>query len=279
MLIFTVIILILFVMEKRNKSVQYEIKSRFLICLALFSVLSFGTLRAQQKFTIVAAANLKIALDSINAVFKIQNKGINPQITYGASGKFYEQISSGAPFDLFFSADMDYPNKLESNKMTASKIKMYAVGKLVIWSKKTDPNKAKINSLLDASIRKIAIGNPSTAPYGEKAVESLKFYKIYDKVKSKLVFGDNITQATQFVTTGNADIGITALSLVLTPNMQKEGGKYYIIPEKSHSLLEQGCVILKHGKDNANALKFYNFISSKKAIAILKYYGYDTKTK
>jgi len=266
-------------MRKRNQSFQYKVRKRFLFYLVLFSILSFGNIQAQQKFTIVAAANLKVALDSINNVFKIENPGINPQITYGASGKFYEQISSGAPFDLFFSADMDYPNKLESNKLTASKIKMYAVGKLVIWSKKTDPNKAKINSLLDASIRKIAIGNPSTAPYGEKAVECLKFYKIYDKVKSKLVFGDNITQATQFVTTGNADIGITALSLVLTPNMQKEGGKYYIVPEKSHSSLEQGCVVLKHGKDNANALKFYNFISSKKAIAILKYYGYDTKAK
>nr|WP_294786020.1 molybdate ABC transporter substrate-binding protein [uncultured Flavobacterium sp.] len=236
-----------------------------------------GTINAQQKFTIVAAANLKAALDSIITVFKIQNPGINPQLTYGASGKFYEQISSGAPFDLFFSADMDYPNQLEKNKLTASKVKMYATGKLVIWSKKRDPNKVKINSLLDGSIRKIAIGNPATAPYGEKAIESLKFYKIYDKVKSKLVFGENITQATQFVTTGNADIGITALSLVLTPNMKKEGGKYYIIPEKSHSPLEQGCVILKHGKGNANALKFYNFISSKKAISILKYYGYDTK--
>lgn len=254
-------------------------RKRFLPHLILLLILFSGSTKAQQKFTIVAAANLKIALDSINSVFKTQNPGINPQITYGASGKFYEQISNGAPFDLFFSADMEYPNQLVKNKLTASKIKMYAVGKLVIWSKKTDPDKTKINSLLDSGIRKIAIGNPATAPYGEKAVESLKFYKIYSKVKDKLVFGENITQATQFITTGNADIGITALSLVLTPNMKKEGGKYYIIPQKSHAALEQGCVILKHGKDNANALKFYNFISSKKAIAILKYYGYDTKTK
>lgn len=254
-----------------------NINKRVIIVATLILLFLSGTTNAQQKFTIVAAANLKAALDSINTVFKIQNIGINPQLTYGASGKFYEQISSGAPFDLFFSADMDYPNQLENNKLTASKVKMYATGKLVIWSKKTDPNKVKIKSFLDGSIRKIAIGNPATAPYGEKAIESLKFYKIYDKVKSKLVFGENITQATQFVTTGNADIGITALSLVLTPNMKKEGGKYYVIPEKSHSPLQQGCVILKHGKGNANALKFYNFISSKKAIAILKYYGYDTK--
>ena len=247
--------------------------------LTLLLLLVFGTVQAQQKITIVAAANLKIALDSINTVFKIQNPAINSQITYGSSGKLFDQISNGAPFDLFFSADMDYPKKLEEKKMTISKIKMYATGKLVIWSKKTDPNKTKMNSLLGKDIRKIAIGNPATAPYGEKAVESLKFYKLYDKVKSKLVFGENITQATQFITTGNADIGITALSLVLTPNMKKEGGKYYIIPQKSHKPLEQGCVLLKNAKGNANAVKFYNFISSKKAVAILKYYGYDTNTK
>lgn len=250
---------------------------KYLFNLTALLLLVFGTIHGQEKVTIVAAANLKIALDSINTVFKIQNPSINSQITYGASGKLFEQISNSAPFDIFFSADMDYPKKLEEKKLTGSKIKMYATGKLVIWSKKTDPNKNKINSLLNADIRKIAIGNPATAPYGEKAVESLKYYKIYDKVKSKLVFGENITQATQFITTGNADIGITALSLVLTPNMKKEGGKYYIIPQKSHTPLEQGCVILKKAKGNESAVKFYNFISSKKAIAILKYYGYDTK--
>ena len=111
-------------MRQRNKAFQYETKKRFLVYLALVSVLSFGTLHAQQKFTIVAAANLKIALDSVNRVFKSQYPGVSPKITYGASGKFYEQISNGAPFDLFFSADMDYPKKLESNKKAASKVKM-----------------------------------------------------------------------------------------------------------------------------------------------------------
>lgn len=249
---------------------------KYVFKITAFLLFGFGTIYGQQKVTIVAAANLKVALDSINTVFKIHNPAINSQITYGASGKLFEQISNSAPFDLFFSADMDYPKKLEEKKLTASKIKMYATGKLVIWSKKIDPNKSKMNSLLSTDIRKIAIGNPSTAPYGEKAVESLKFYKIYDKVKSKLVFGENITQATQFITTGNADIGITALSLVLTPNMKKEGGKYYSIPKNSYTALDQGCVILKNGKGNTAALKFYNFISSRQATAILKYYGYDT---
>ncbi|MFV8324403.1 molybdate ABC transporter substrate-binding protein [Flavobacterium sp. ZS1P14] len=253
--------------------------NKLLFLTALILVLpTFSSIRAQQKITVVAAANLKVALDSITTVFKIQNPNVDTQVIYGASGKLFEQISNGAPFDLFFSADMDYPNKLEEKKLTVSKIKMYAVGKLVIWSKKTDPNKKKINCLLDANINKISIANPATAPYGEKAVESMKYYKMYEKVKNKLVFGENITQAAQFATSGAADIGIVALSLALAPNMKKEGGKYYIIPEKSHKPLEQGCVILQHAKGNLSAAKFYNFISSKKAAAILKYYGYSTKT-
>lgn len=248
----------------------------FLLALLL---LSFSSIRAQQKITVVAAANLKVALDSIITVFKIHNPNINTQVTYGASGKFFEQISNAAPFDLFFSADMVFPNKLKDKNLTASNVKMYAIGKLVIWSKKINPNKKKIYSLLDASVNKIAIAHPTTAPYGEKAVESMKFYKIYSKIKNKLVFGENITQAAQFIASGAADIGIIALSLALTPNMQKEGGHYFIIPEKSHKSLEQGCVILKHAQGNLSATKFYNFISSKKAVAILKYYGYSTKTK
>lgn len=251
----------------------------FFNTIVLIMLSEFCVVKAQQKINIVAAANLKVALDSINMVFKKQYPNIDSQITYGASGKLFEQISNGAPFDLFFSADMEYPNELKKKKLTASEVKMYATGKLVIWSKKTDPNKRKMNSLLDINIQKIAIANPSTAPYGEKAVESLKFHKIYDKVKSKLVFGENINQTAQFATTGAADIGIIALSLVLTPNMRKEGGKYYIIPGKSHSPLEQGCVILKRAQGNANAAKFYNFISSKKAAAILKHYGYSTAKK
>lgn len=256
-----------------------NIKKPLLLFLTFLLFMIFNPAKAQQKINIVAAANLKVALDSINTVFKIQNPNIDTQITYGASRKLFEQISNGAPFDLFFSADMDYPNKLKESKLTRSEIKMYAIGKLAIWSKKTDPNKRKINSLLDGNINKIALANPTTAPYGEKALESLKFYKVYDKIKDKIVFGENITQTAQFVTTGAADIGIVALSLALTPNMQSEGGKYYIIPQKSYSPLEQGCVLLKHAQGNANATKFYNFISSKKAVAILKYYGYDTKAK
>lgn len=251
-----------------------------IITIAIVLILSaFTVAQPEQKITIVAAANLKTALDSIVSVFKVQHPGSDIQVTYGASGKLFEQISNAAPFDVFFSADMEYPDKLKQKGLTVSDVKLYAIGQLVIWSKKTDPNEKQMNSLLDVNINKISIANPATAPYGEKAVESMKYYKVYYKIQNRLVYGENISQAAQFVTFGAADIGITALSLALSPAMQKEGGKYYVIPEKSHKPLEQGCVVLKHAIGNATAVKFYDFISSSTAIDILTYYGYTQKTK
>jgi molybdate transport system substrate-binding protein len=244
--------------------------------LQLFIILFISTsIFGQQKATVVVAANLKTAMDSILKVYKLKNPNDVIQVTYGASGKFYEQISNGAPFDLFFSADMNFPKQLKNNGFAVSPIKLYAIGRLAIWSKKIDPNTNKMNSLFDGKVKKISIGNPKTAPYGAKTIESLKHYKLYDKVKSNLVFGENISQAAQFVAFGAADIGIIALSDAMSPAMKKERGKYYVIPQESHSLLEQGCVILKHGKANTVAKKFYDYISSEKVIQILTYYGYS----
>lgn len=250
-----------------------NIKS-FLFIVVLLSTNPFF---AQEKTTIVVAANLKTAMDSIAKVYQQKNPADNIQILYGASGKFYEQIANGAPFDVFFSADIGFPTKLKESRFAISTVKLYAIGRLAIWSKKIDPNTQKMNSLLDPKVKKISIANPVTAPYGTKAVESMKRNKIYNSVKDNLVYGENIAQAAQFVAFGAADIGIIALSDVLSPAMKKERGKYYVIPQESHAPLEQGCVILKHGKGNATALKFYDYISSDKAKVILKYYGYSQK--
>ena len=256
---------------KTTKSILFT----FLITV----VFAFSGLQSQEKITIVAAANLKPAMDSIITIYKAQNSNSEIQVIYGASGKLYEQISNGAPFDIFFSADMEYPNKLKKNKLTASDVKLYAIGQLVLWSKRMNPNDKQINALLETSIKRISIANPKTAPYGEKAIESMKYYKIYDKIKNKLVYGENITQAMQFVTLGAADIGINALSMVLSPIVKKTKGKYWIIPKESYKPLEQGCVILKQAKENAMATKFYNFISSEKVVDILTYFGYNQKDK
>lgn len=247
------------------------------ILIITISLFSKTWIYAQQQANVVVAANLKTAMDSIKKIYELQNPEEKINVTYGASGKFYEQILSDAPFDVFFSADMSYPEKLKEKKLTVSPIQLYAIGKIAIWSKKVDSSTLQINSLLDVGIKKISIANPTTSPYGAKAVESMKYYKIYDKVKSKLVYGENITQTAQFIAFGAAEIGIIALSDILSPSLKIENGKYYIIPQSSYSPLKQGCVVLKHGKNNKVASKFYDFISSDKAIAILTYYGYDQK--
>jgi molybdate transport system substrate-binding protein len=253
-----------------------NIKSIFAL-LAAISLCAFTFFQQQPKITIAAAADLKFAMDSIIISYKAQNAGADIQVIYGSSGKFFQQITNGAPFDIFFSADVDYPNKLKDNGLTIGAIKTYGIGQIVLWSKKTDPNIEQMNTLLNADIKKIAIANPSHAPYGKRAQESLQYYKLYDKIHNKLVLGENISQTAQFVTTGAADIGIVALSLALSPAMKNEGGKYYLIPEQSHTQLEQAYALLKHAHGNATAAKFYNFISSPAAINILKYYGFSQK--
>jgi len=241
------------------------------------SLCAFTLFQQQQKITIAAAADLKFAMDSIITSYKAQNPGAEIQVVYGSSGKFFQQISNGAPFDIFFSADVDYPNQLKDQALTIGDIKTYGIGQIVLWSKKTDPNKSGMNTLLGEQNKKIAIANPSHAPYGKRAQESLLYFKLYDKVKDKLVMGENISQTAQFVTTGAADIGVVALSLALSPPMKSEGGKYYLIPEESHTPLEQAYTLLKHATGNLAATKFYNFISSPAAISILTYYGFSQK--
>ncbi len=224
--------------------------------LALTFFVTGTTVFAQTKISVAAASDLKFALDSVISVYQKQNPTEKVLANYGSSGKFFEQIQNAAPFDIYFSADKKYPQQLKDKGFAISEVKIYGIGRVVVWSKKIDPNIEKMNSLLNSNHNKIAIANPDHAPYGARAKESMQHYKIYDKVKSKLVFGENISQAAQFVQFGAADIGIIALSLALSPNMRKEGGMYYLIPEESHLPLEQGYVILKHGKNNAGVQKF-----------------------
>ena len=253
-----------------------NIKSIFAL-LAVIGLCAFTFFQQQPKITIAAAADLKFAMDSVITAYKAQNPGADIEVTYGSSGKFFQQITNSAPFDIFFSADVDYPNKLKDQGLTIGSIKTYGIGQIVLWSKKTDPNKEQMSTLLNADIKKIAIANPSHAPYGKRALESLQYYKLYDKIHGKLVLGENISQTAQFVTTGAADIGVVALSLALSSAMKSEGGKYYLIPEQSHTPLEQAYTLLKHADGNATATKFYNFISSPAAINILMYYGFSQK--
>lgn len=231
-----------------------------------------------ETITIAAASDLKFALDSLVGDFKKSNPGAEIKVIYGSSGKLSEQIMNDAPFDLYFSADISYARKLRESGLATTDPKVYGVGRIVLWSKTMDPNKDKLNLLLNPDVKKISIADPAHAPYGQRADESMHFYKVYAQVKDKLVFGENISQAAQFVTTGAADVGIIALSLALSPAMQQEGGKYYLIPEESHSKLEQAYVILKHAAGNDLAKAFYDYVSSPPAKKVLKYYGFSEKS-
>lgn len=250
-------------------------KKIFLFIFLVISIFSSGQDNGQ--ILIAAASDLKFALDSVVAVFRKDHPGVRVEVTYGSSGKLFEQISHTAPFDLFFSADIEYPVKLKNNGFVISEVHHYGVGRIVIWSKKIDPSEAQINSLLDQSIKKIAIANPQHAPYGRRAEEALKYYKVYEKIKSKLVYGENISQTAQFVTTGAADAGIIALSLALSPTMKKLNGHYYVIPENAHRPLEQGFVVLKKAEQNSLAIAFKDFMLGSDATKILGSFGFTKK--
>ncbi len=252
-------------------------KAIFFILMILTCFGGLG-IQAQDKISVAAASDLKFALDSIISVYQKLHPSKKIQVTFGSSGKFFEQIQYGAPFDMYFSADVNYPQKLQQKGLTVSEVKIYGIGRIALWSKKLNPNKDKMNSLLDPAIKKIAIANPDHAPYGERAKESMEYYNIFDRLKSRLVYGENISQTAQFVQLGAADIGIVALSLALSPNMKKSGGNYYIIPEESHLPLKQGYVILKQGQNKPLATQFYDFMASEKAISILTHFGFEQNT-
>ena len=245
------------------------------ISVVIFFLASFAAhSNAQQGGILIAAASdLKFALDSMSTAFSRNNPG-SIRITYGSSGKLFEQISNGAPFDIFFSADITYPAQLKEKGLGDSEVYAYGVGRIVLWSKRIDPRDEKMEALLLPSIKKIAIANPEHAPYGKRARESLTYYDLFKKVEGKLVFGENISQTAQFVTTGAADMGIIALSLALSPAMKKQHGYYYLIPESSHEPLVQGCIITRHGTQNEIAQSFFSFVKSKTATDILLHFGF-----
>lgn len=242
---------------------------RIIISLAI--LLSTITLSAQ-KVNIAAAADLRYAMDNIVKAYKKANPKADIKVAYGSSGTAYQQIVNGAPYDIYFSADIMYPQKLKQQGLTATKPKLYAIGFIVLWSNQINILKG-MSSLNDSKIRKIAIANPEHAPYGMRAEESLKYYKLYDELKNKLIMGDNISQAAQYAQTGNAEVGILALSLVMSPTM-KDQGEYFLIDSKSYSPLEQAYVIIKKSVVNTETYKFAKFVATPTARAIFKSYGF-----
>ena len=226
------------------------------------------------EISVAAAADLKFAMADLSAQFEKQT-GNKVNVTYGSSGNFFSQLQNGAPFDLFFSADVDYAQRLESAGLAEpGSLYRYAVGNLALWA----PADSRLDLaagwkvLLDDRVQKIAIANPDHAPYGRAAVAAMQKAGVYEQVKSKLVFGDNISQAAQFAQSGNAQVGIVALSLAISPGMRD--GKRWDIPQDMHPPIEQAVVLMKNAKNKEVALAFLDFVKTEKARATLAKYGF-----
>jgi molybdate transport system substrate-binding protein len=247
---------------------------RLLIILLTMATICGQTARARE-LSIAAASDLVFCLEELNRAFhKAHPKIVLKSIT-GASGNLFAQISTGAPFDIFLSADMRYPRELiKAGLASPESLTLYAIGHLVVWTVSDAVDiSTGIRSLAAPGIRTIAIANPEHAPYGRAAKVALAYFDMWDAVQERLVFGENIAQAAHFVETGNADAGIVALSIVLAPGLSSRG-RWIAIPEHAHPPLEQGAVVTKHGAANPVAQIYIEFLRSAEARAIFDRFGF-----
>lgn len=252
-----------------------RVKSR--LVLLLVSTLLFVAKATADRINIAAASDLKFAMEELVATFKQTHPDDHLEVVYGSSGKFHSQIQQGAPFDLYFSADIRFAESLYKLGFTAGPVQAYATGRLVLWSQTRDARQMTLASLSDPAIAHIAIANPKHAPYGLRAVETLKNYGIWDKVQNKLVYGENIAQTAQFVQTGNAQVGIIALALALSPQLTADGD-HWLIPDDLHSPLTQGFVVTRRAADKPLAKRFARYIKGPQARATLRRYGFILPT-
>jgi molybdate transport system substrate-binding protein len=257
---------------------RHKLVASLVLAAALFAMVPHGA-RAQQAgdaLTIAAAADLGYAFEEATTAFEKQS-GHKVRLSLGSSGNFFAQIQNGAPFDLFFSADIEYPRNLEAAGLAEpGSLYEYATGRIVLWVPADSPldmTKQGLTALLDPAAAKISIANPQHAPYGRAAVAALKKANLYDKLSAKLVLGENISQAAQFVVSGNAQAGIIALSLAISPAM-RDKGRYFMIPQQDYPPIEQAAVILKSSRQKAVAAAFFAYLKSDEGTALMKRYGF-----
>lgn len=227
------------------------------------------------SLVIACAANVQFAMEELCEEFEVEND-IKTSIIIASSGKLTAQIIEGAPYDIFISADMKFPNKIFSSGKGKNKPEIYAYGRLMLISTKSNV-KVNINSISSETIKHIAIANPKTAPYGKAAYSALNYYSVYDEVEKKLVYGESVSQTNQFISTGAAEIGLTSYS-----SLKAFGNdvNYYLFDQKCHLPIEQGVVLIKHQNSNEIAAqKFYLFLFSQNARKILAKYGYQVPQK
>lgn len=259
-----------------NKLTQLKfVLSIFLIFLVVVSCKEkqSGSQKSNETsgISIAAAANLRDVLEELKEAYIQENYGRKVEISFASSGLLVQQIINGAPFDLFLSADSSFPEKLKSNNKTFGNSSVYTYGRIALWSSNLDVSEG-LKLVLNPKVKKIAVANPQFAPYGKNAVEALKKSGLYAAIEHKIVWAENINQAAQFASSGNADIAFVALSNVVGKEM-KGKGKFYELSEQESSPIPQSGIILK-GKTTTEAQLFFDFIKSEKSIKIWKKYGY-----
>lgn len=257
--------------------------TRRLVLVSLIAFLTLGGVpftRAQSahgEINVAAAADLSYALQDVATMYE-KRTGITVKLSFGASGALTQQIQNGAPFDVFFSADMDYPRQLiAGGQAEGDSLYRYAVGRLVLWVPKDSPLDVEhkgMDVLTDPFVVKIAIANPQHAPYGRAAVAVLKHYGLYEKLTGQLVLGENISQAAQFVESGNAQAGFVALAHAMAPSMQGKG-KYWIVPANAYPPLDQGVVLILHSPHRPDAAAFLEYVKSAEVASLLRRYGFS----
>jgi molybdate transport system substrate-binding protein len=227
-----------------------------------------------QKVNVAAAANLRYVLEEIKTVYlKTYPKSVI-NLTFGSSGTLVQQISNGASFDFFMAADNEFPLKLKDKGLTVGPMTTYAFGKLALYSTTLDVSKLGLEVLKDASVKRIAVANPETAPYGERSVALINSLGIQEQLKSKLVVAENISAAAQYAFTGNVEVGFVALSLALAPEMAGKGF-CYVVPENRYKPIEQSCILIKRSVLNTEAVRFRQLVLSKAVQSLWEKYGYS----
>ena len=242
----------------------------------LASTVAWAQEKSAPELVIAAAADLSSALKEVADGYE-NKSGVKVKLSFGASGALTQQIQNGAPFDLFFSADMDYPRQLvAAGAADGASLYQYSVGKLVLWVPADSPLDVEhkgMDVLLDPTVKKIAVANPQHAPYGRAAVAALKHAGIYDQVSDRLVLGENVSQAAQFVESGNAQAGLVALAHAIAPAMQGKG-KYWEVPTDFYPPLAQGVVVLSHSQHKKEAAEFVQYVKTKEVSELLHKYGF-----
>jgi molybdate transport system substrate-binding protein len=244
------------------------------LCM-LIGLLAYAGSARPPEVRVAAAADLQFAMNDLAAKFE-QTSGSKVVVSYGSSGNFRTQIENGAPFDLFFSADVQYPKMLIASGLAAADtLYVYAHGRLVLWApagSNLHLVERGLGALNDPRVTKIAVANPEHAPYGRAAVEALRKAGLYDEVKSKLVYGENISQTAQFAQSSSAQVGILALSLTYAESMK--GGERWEFPENLYTPLEQAVVMINASKNKKAAQQFLEFVKSREGQGLLANYGF-----